>query len=1013
MLVADVQIDDVLWDALRLCQQEGIKTGLTYTKTTDHKRSCLVSLPTGAGKSGIICVLAHAVNRKRVLVLCHRRSVCDQLISQLKGAFFTKISSEIKIDLKTVHSSVDDLDGEGVYVTTFQKLQTLKVDELEKLKEKIDLLVIDEGHSEPSPVWSKLARGLCSQKIIITATPYRNDLFQFDIDPHKSYVYTFEKALNDHVLQNPIFSTVQLADLNNEIQRILKDQPGTKCIIKCKTFQDVQRYHDELSVKYKTLGIHEKFSGDSRSNVAAHVPKNLGGSDWEVLVHQKKLDEGVDIPEAKLLVLTYPVASGRELVQTVGRVVRKYKECSAYVIEIEKISNQKMWENYREFDTYLSSSGAAKKFLASLDTAKLIDTYLESFPDVSYFDSGFKRKFNFSTFDPKKSLSIPLASVCFIKKSISFTIESLMDKIFWQFTKDGELVKQLNDQFGCQVIASITFNNSKFLKDQLFFQPSLEVFLAKDIGSYVAIYDSRSRNFTSEPDLGLGVAVNVDNLLKLACREKKTRTKEAHTSAISTAEKRPESISIRGHDLDRMVTSQSNSAYALTTLKVDNLGGDDKKVSSYYLGVGSGRVSDQKKRNFLLEELSVWIDDVGEVLNSAQLNISGLVNSYAKPITEVPDMDPVSLVLNFSNFDSDIIVNVGGKDAVLENNFLYFAYDDGIYLLPECKFFIRYDKKAELLQFEIDGECSSLTATYSYNGNYYSESLLKLLNEVSLKVLYPDGVSYFNGDFYKVTLPSEMGINFKDSKLEGDIIALQCLLCDGLDEKDDRNTAAESFGSNSIFYLIDMLRNVGKPGVSIKELGDFYKYIPGVDLILCTDMGTEPADFILSSDQKLVFVHVKCGKSSIRPESSAGALAEVGGQAIKNLEMLISNSHIKPENWARLEQAWSTKDAVCELEERLRLFNGNIFVNSPIDIQTRKNALREAWTVIEERRRLPSIQKEIWLVVGNGFSKRHFEEQINKGHGAIGESLQAFQLIDSWMSACANSDVSLKMFVSP
>lgn len=258
MLVADAQIDNKLWSSLRLCQQEGIKTALSYVKSEDYKKSCLISLPTGAGKSGVICVLAHTVNRKRILVLCHRRSVCDQLISQLKGEFFSKISSEVKFDLKEVYSSIDALDHEGVYVTTFQKLQTLSADELANLKENIDLLLVDEGHSEPSPVWSRLARALETQKIIITATPYRN---------------------------------------------------------------------------------------------------------------------------------------------------------------------------------------------------------------------------------------------------------------------------------------------------------------------YVAIYDSRSRNFTSEPSLGLGAAVKVDDLLKLACREQKARTKEAHTSAISTAEKRPESISIRGHDLDRMTTTQSNSSYALSPMK--------------------------------------------------------------------------------------------------------------------------------------------------------------------------------------------------------------------------------------------------------------------------------------------------------------------------------------------------------------------------------------------------------------------------------------------------------------
>ncbi len=472
---AEKQIDSTLWKSLRACQQDGIKTALSYINSNNFKRSCLISLPTGAGKSGIICVLSHVVEKKSILVLCNRRSVCDQLISELSGGFFSKINSEKQVDSRKVYSSIDDIGNEGIYVTTFQKLQRLNNDELKKIKENIDLLLVDEGHSEPSPVWSKLARDLKVQKIIITATPYRNDLFQFDIDPQNSYVYTFEKALTDRILQDPIFCTIQQNELLAEIERLLKAQPGTKCIIKCKEFIDVQKYHDEFVNKYKTLAIHEGFVGDARDSVAGNVPKGLANSDWEVIIHQKKLDEGVDIPEAKILVLTYPVTSGRELVQTVGRVVRKCNEFKAYVIEMEKISNYQLWKNYREFDAYLSGADAVKKFLSSLDTAQLIDTYLESFPDISYFNSWFRRKFEFSTFDPKQSLAIPLASVCFIRKSKDFTIESLIDKIFWRFTKDGELVKSFHDQYGCETIISITFNNSKFLKDQLFFQPSLEI----------------------------------------------------------------------------------------------------------------------------------------------------------------------------------------------------------------------------------------------------------------------------------------------------------------------------------------------------------------------------------------------------------------------------------------------------------------------------------------------------------------------------------------------------------
>ncbi|MDG4870436.1 helicase-related protein, partial [Guyparkeria sp. 1SP6A2] len=83
----------------------------------------------------------------------------------------------------------------------------------------------------------------------------------------------------------------------------------------------------------------EKFTKDERDNVKVSVPANLKGSDYQVIIHQRKLDEGVDIPEAKLLVLAYAVNSGRELVQTIGRVVRLYGDIEPKILEIENDAN--------------------------------------------------------------------------------------------------------------------------------------------------------------------------------------------------------------------------------------------------------------------------------------------------------------------------------------------------------------------------------------------------------------------------------------------------------------------------------------------------------------------------------------------------------------------------------------------------------------------------------------------------------------------------------------------------
>ncbi|MFT6031061.1 MAG: superfamily II DNA or RNA helicase [Oleiphilaceae bacterium] len=1012
MRVKGSKINDVLWVGLRKCQQESIGIALSYLKKPVSEKSCLLSLPTGAGKSGVITMLAHIAKHKRVLILCHRSAVKNQLVEQLSGDFFSMLAKEETVPSKPVFASVDESEVRGIYVSTFQKLQMMERVSLQQLKENIDLLIIDEGHSEPSPVWSQLVRGIGAHKIIVTATPYRNDLFQFDIDPKASYMHTFEKALADGILIEPEFSKVDSNTLVAAVTQLMQRQPGTKCIVKCKEFRDIEHYLAIFSPTLKTLAIHEQYKNNKRNNVKVSVPKKIAESDWEVIVHQRKLDEGIDIPQAKILVLTYPVSSGRELVQTVGRVVRLYNDYGAYALEIQNESNKRMWDNYREFDTYISNSGNAHKFLTSLDTAGLIDSYLEAFPDVSYFQSGYKRKFNLKSFDPEKSLVIPLASVCFIQKDPGFSLASMIDRMYWNFTRDGELVEHRQDHFGSEVLLSVAFSNSKFLRDELFFEPSFEVFIAKEVGDFVAVFDSRSRNFSFEKDLLLGAAVSVDKLIKLANRSDKTRTKEAHTKAISSAARRPEGVTIRGSDLERMVTPQGNSSYVLTTLKVDNLSNFGKKESSYYLGVSSGRVSDQKKRNFTLEELCEWIDDIDTALDFNVDNRSSLINSYAKSVYEYPESEPLSILIDFTEHPAEIHISKDGAISCIDNNFIFFDYEGGISPLShdtEYKLMLEVDKDKGLINFVNEVDLPFIFG----EGDRVDGHILSLFNSATFKVLYPDGMSYLDGQFYRVNLPSEQGFEIDEMKLGGAMIPFASLLGTSLNEKDDRNVQPDSFGQNSIFFLIDKLKDVVIDDATLDHLGDFYNYIPDIDLALCADMGTEPADFILSSASKLVFVHVKCGKTT-NPQSSAGAIAEVGGQAIKNLEMLIShNSDLFAANRTRLLGKWPTDGTENGLEERIRLINKQRFSNNGNDDNLRGSKLDEAWETIANRRRSAAVQKEIWVVVGNAFSRGHFVSQMRLGNQAQAESLQAYQLIDSWMATTASADVALKFFVSP
>jgi hypothetical protein len=490
----------------------------------------------------------------------------------------------------------------------------------------------------------------------------------------------------------------------------------------------------------------------------------------------------------------------------------------------------------------------------------------------------------------------------------------------------------------------------------------------------------------------------------MASREDRTRTKEAHTIAITSAEIKPAGISMKGDDLEKTTTDQSHSTYAFTTLKVDNIGRDDKRKSSYYLGMGSGRISDQKVRNFSLPELMDWINDAHEVMSSTSAIKSSFLSSFSKPVYEIPNSDPVSILFDFSHLETDLEIIVDTIQYSVEPGFQYAEYDGGVDLMGSGhRYLVLYDEEDKRLKFE--GDESIICPQYQ-------ESWLNVLNGIRIKALYSNGLTYVDGNFFRVTLPSQMDGNISETKLGGALLPLSELSSANLSEKDSDNVQSDEFGEDSIFYLIDQLKVVSDSGFSPDNCGPFYQYISNVDLILCSDMGIEHSDFVLSSPDKLVFIHVKCG-SSENPQSAAGSIAEVGGQAIKNIEHVIShNFDLKPGNHTNLLSHWPTVNSNLYLQERIRLYEKQRFDNPQDDQQLRDLKIAEVLQHIADRRRSAAVKKEIWIVVGNGFSKEHFVQQFDGGNRAAPTSLQAYQLLDSWMSTAAGLDVEMKFFIS-
>lgn len=139
-------------DLVRSCQRSALESFVEYRKAGDIEKAFLVNLPTGAGKTGVIALLSHLCDEARVLVVCHRKAVKSQLYREISKKFFRSTLNDANFKLKPTFKDEDFGRGEGVYITTFQKLSTLSAESLTSVQASFDLIIVDEGHSEPSPV---------------------------------------------------------------------------------------------------------------------------------------------------------------------------------------------------------------------------------------------------------------------------------------------------------------------------------------------------------------------------------------------------------------------------------------------------------------------------------------------------------------------------------------------------------------------------------------------------------------------------------------------------------------------------------------------------------------------------------------------------------------------------------------------------------------------------------------------------------------------------------------------
>lgn len=147
--------------------------------------------------------------------------------------------------------------------------------------------------------------------------------------------------------------------------------------------------------------------------------------------------------------------------------------------------------------------------------------------------------------------------------------------------------------------------------------------------------------------------------------------------------------------------------------------------------------------------------------------------------------------------------------------------------------------------------------------------------------------------------------------------------------------------SGSVFGVIDMLRDCKAGGPA-----EWPALFPNLSLLVCTDMGTGPADFVAVQPGRVVFIHVKY---SDRGGWSATSLHEGVVQALKNL------MYLQPSFDGDMPGSWDG-----EWERRVQR------VRYPATTVARNRSKGVLVGRVQEVLRQPNTDREIRIVVVGG-----------------------------------------------
>lgn len=390
----------------------------------------ILQIPVGCGKTGVIATLPFGISNGRTLVvapnLTIRAGVADALdISnpanfwRRTGAIHDFSAGPFRAVLDGKDANLHDCNASHFVVTNIQQLANSADRWLPQFPPNyFDMILIDEGHHNVAPSWTKIFERFPNAKVIsLTATPFRGDgskplgnviyRYPFTRAMVKGYIkqihsrnvapselsFTYRDDTKRHTLDEVLALREEawfrrgvalapecnrhIVDASIKYLHDLRDRSGYRhqiIAVACSVdhARQVRSLYEERGIKARE--IHSEMDSDKQEMALSE----LRSGKLDCIVQVQMLGEGFDHPPLSVAAIFRPFASLSPYIQFVGRVMRVVHEAkpdhpdnNAFVVSHVGLNTDAHWDDFRELD--LDDQAMVKKWLETAEDESAIE----------------------------------------------------------------------------------------------------------------------------------------------------------------------------------------------------------------------------------------------------------------------------------------------------------------------------------------------------------------------------------------------------------------------------------------------------------------------------------------------------------------------------------------------------------------------------------------------------------------------------------------------------------------